>query len=84
MGIGVSLRVEESEGSRHVHMLLLFRIADDDMLINIFTQHSWFCLYDWMTGVISVLKAIMFPLQEELWRVFSLKQHTFSPDGLPY
>ena len=36
-----------------------------------------------MTGVISVLKAIMFPLQEELWRVFSLKQHTFSPDGLP-
>ena len=39
VGIGVSLRVEECEGSRHVHMLLLFQIADDDMLINIFTQH---------------------------------------------
>ena len=39
MGIGASLRVEECEGSRHVHILLLFQIADDDMLINIFTQH---------------------------------------------
>ena len=26
----------------------------------------------------------MLPLQEELWRVFSLKQQTFSPGGLLY
>ena len=81
MGIGVALRVEECEGSRHVQMLLLFRIADDDMLINIFTTFPGSAS---ATGVISVLKAIMLPLQEALWRVFSLKQHTFSPDGLPF
>ena len=36
VGIGVSLRVEEYEGSWHVQMLLLFRIADNHMPINIF------------------------------------------------
>ena len=34
--------------------------------------------------VILVLKAIMLPLQEELWRVFSPKQQTFWPGSLPY
>ena len=29
-----------------------------------------------MTGVISVSKAIMLPLQGELWHVFSFKQQT--------
>ena len=73
VGIGVSLRVEECEGSRHVHMLLLFQIADDDMLINIFTTFPGSAS---ATGVISVSKAIMLPLQGELWHVFSLKQQT--------
>ena len=30
------------------------------------------------------VKAIMLPLQEELWRVFSPKQQTFWPGSLPY
>ena len=76
MGIGLLLRVEECEGIRHVQMLLLFRIADNDMATNIFTQH--FLVH------ISVLNAIMLPLKEDLWRAFSLKEQTSSLGGLPY
>ena len=58
-------------------MLLLFRIAENDL-------HTTFPASTSATCVISVLKAIMLPLQEEQGRVFSLKQQTFSPGGLPY
>ena len=58
-------------------MLLLFRIAENDL-------HTTFPASTSATCVISVLKAIILPLQEEQWRVFSLKQQTFSPGGLPY
>ena len=34
-------------------------------------------------STISVFKAIILPLRAELWRVFSLRQQTFSPGGLP-
>ena len=77
MGIGVSLRGEECEGSRHDQMLLLFRIADIGIQTTFPGSTS-------ATSVISVLKAIMRPLHEELRHVFPLKQQTFWPGSLPY
>ena len=44
MGIDVSLRVEECECSRHVQMLLLFQIPDNDMPLIYSHNISWFHL----------------------------------------
>ena len=77
MGIGVSLRGEECESSGHDQVLLLFRISDSDIQTTFPGSTS-------ATWVISVLKAIMLPLHEELWRVFSPKQQTFWPGSLLY
>ena len=52
-----------------------------EFLIVTFRQHF---LVPPPPRVILVLKAIMLPLQEELWRVFSPKQQTFWPGSLPY
>ena len=75
MEIGVSLRGEECESSGHDQVLLLFRIADSDIQTTFPGSTS---------ATISVLKAIILPLQEELWRVFSPKQQTFWPGSLLY
>ena len=75
MGIGVSLIGEECESSGHDQVLLLFRIADSDIQTTFPGSIS---------ATISVLKAIILPLQEELWGVFSPKQQTFWPGSLLY
>ena len=53
-----------------------FVIADNDL-------HTIFPGFTSATWVVSVLKEVMLPLQEELWRVFSLQQQTFPLGGLP-
>ena len=68
MGIGVALRVEEFEGSRHVQMLLLFRIADDDMLINIFTQH--FLVPPLRLELFQFQRQLCFPYKESVGMFF--------------